>query len=63
MFKIFKNLLQSFFIYSIIEADVAFRNEIGDYYVRYEDAILIFYEDRGNIFVPEQIAIIRDKLR
>ena len=45
------------------EADIAFRNEIGDYYVRYKDAILIFYEDRGNIFVPEQIAIIRDKLR
>lgn len=45
------------------EADIAFRNEIGDYYVRYEDAILIFYEDRENILVPEQIAIIRDKLK
>ena len=45
------------------EADIAFRNETGDYYVRYENAILIFYEDRENVLVPEQIAVIRDKLK
>ena len=45
------------------EADIAFRNKTGDYYVRYENAILIFYEDRENVLVPEQIAVIRDKLK
>ena len=45
------------------EADIAYRNEIGNYYVRYEDAILIFYEDRENYLVSEQIAIICDKLK
>ena len=44
------------------DANIAYRNEIGNYYVRYEDAILIFYEDRENFLVPEQIAIICDKL-
>ena len=44
------------------EADIAFRNEIGNYYVRYEEAVLIFYEDRDIILVPEQISVIRDKL-
>ena len=45
------------------EADIAYRNEIGNYYVRYEDAILIFYEDRENYLVSEQIAVICDKLK
>ena len=45
------------------EADIAYRNEIGDYYVRYEDAILIFYEDREYVLVPWQIEVIRDKLQ
>ena len=45
------------------DANIAYRNEIGNYYVRYEDAILIFYEDRENFLVPEQIAIICDKLQ
>lgn len=44
------------------EADIAFRNEIGNYHVRYENVILIFYEGRENVLLPEQIAIIRDKL-
>ncbi len=44
------------------EADIAFRNEMGDYYVRYKEAILIFYEDEDNGLLPGQIAIIRDKL-
>ena len=44
------------------EADIAFRNEIGDYYVRYEDAILIFYEDNEHTLLSEQIAVICDKL-
>ena len=44
------------------EADIAYRNEIGNYYVRYEDAILIFNEDRDYILLPEQIAVIRNKL-
>ena len=44
------------------DADIAFRNETGDYYVRYEDAILIFYEDKENILLTEQIGIICDKL-
>ena len=43
-------------------AGLAFRNEVGDYYVRYENAILIFYEDRDYALEPGQIAIIRDKL-
>ena len=44
------------------EADIAFRNEIGDYYVRYEDAILVFNEDKDISLVPEQISVIREKL-
>ena len=43
-------------------ADIAFRNDIGDYYVRYEDAILIFYEDMENKLDSKQISIICDKL-
>lgn len=43
-------------------ADIAFRNEIGDYYVRYEEAILIFYEDRTYELDSAQISVIRDKL-
>lgn len=44
------------------EAKIAFRNEIGDYYVRYEDVILIFYGDREVYLDSNQIYIIRDKL-
>ena len=44
------------------EADIAFRNKIGDYYVRYEDSILIFYEDMENELDSGQISIIRDRL-
>ena len=45
------------------EAYIAYRNAIGDYYVRYEDAILIFYEDVDTILEPGQISIILDKLQ
>ena len=45
------------------EADIAYRNETGNYYVRYEDAILIFNEDWDYILVPGQIDVIRDKLQ
>ena len=45
------------------EAHIAYRNGIGDYYVRYEDAILVFYEDADTILEPGQISIIRDKLQ
>lgn len=45
------------------KADSAFRNEIGNYYVRYEDAILILYEDMSNELDSGQISIIQDKLQ
>ena len=45
------------------ETHIAYRNGIGDYYVRYEDAILVFYEDADTILEPGQISIIRDKLQ
>ncbi len=45
------------------EADIAYRNDIGDYYVRYQDTILIFYEEMENELDARQIAIIRDKLQ
>ena len=35
---------------------------VGDYYVRYEDAILILYEDKENTLLSEQIGVICDKL-
>lgn len=44
------------------EAQKAFRNKIGIYYVRYEDAILIFSENEDVHLTTEQIGIIRDKL-
>lgn len=44
------------------EAESAFRNEIGDYYVRYQDTVLIFYGDREIYLDSDQISIIRDKL-
>lgn len=44
------------------EAETAFRNEMGDYYVRYEDVILILGEYEDVYLVSEQILIIRDKL-
>ena len=45
------------------EAKIAFRNEIGDYYVRYEDVILIFYGDRESYLDSKQISVIQDKLK
>lgn len=44
------------------DADIAFRNKIGEYYVRYDDALLIFSEDEDIVLDSEQISIIRDKL-
>lgn len=43
-------------------AESAYCNEIGDYYVRYEAAVLIFYGDAENRLDSKQISIIRDKL-
>lgn len=44
------------------EALEAYRNNAGDYYVKYEDAILVFEENTDVILSLEQIHIIRDKL-
>ena len=44
------------------EAEIAFRNEVGDYYVRYENALLFFYDDESHNLNSKQISIIRDKL-
>ena len=43
-------------------AEYAFRNTIGDYYVRYDDILLIFSEDEDILLNAEQINIIREKL-
>ena len=43
-------------------AEYAFRNKIGDYYVRYDDILLIFSEDEDILLNAEQINIIREKL-
>ena len=45
------------------EAELAFRNKIGEYYVRYEDVLFIFSEDKDIVLDSEQINIIRDKLK
>lgn len=44
------------------EATQALRNELGTYYVRYEDAILVFSDDKDVYLTIDQINIIRDKL-
>ncbi|MBP3451356.1 MAG: DUF2812 domain-containing protein [Agathobacter sp.] len=43
-------------------AKKAFRNKIGIYYVRYENAILVFSDDIDIHLTVDQINIIRDKL-
>lgn len=43
-------------------ADKAFRNGIGTYYVRFENAILILNEETDISLTAEQIAIICEKL-
>ena len=43
-------------------AEKAFRNGIGTYYVRYEDAILVLREEVDISLTPEQMAVICEKL-
>ena len=43
-------------------AEKAFRNTMGIYYVRYENAILVFSDDKDIYLTADQINIIRDKL-
>ena len=43
-------------------AKKALRNNVGTYYVRYENTILIFSDDKGIYLSKEQIDIILDKL-
>lgn len=43
-------------------AEYAFRNGTGDYYVRYDNAILIFQLDEDTVLTPEQIHTVREKL-
>ena len=40
----------------------AYRNGIGEYYVRYHDSILIFSDYEDVVLTDEQISIIREKL-
>lgn len=40
----------------------AYRNAIGEYYVRYDDALLMFSDYEDVVLTDEQIAIIREKL-
>ena len=44
------------------EAKVAFRNKVGNYYVRYKNQIFILHEDETIILTEEQISIIREKM-
>ena len=44
------------------DAEKAFRNGIGTYYVRYEDAILVLREEVDVSLTPEQMAVICEKL-
>ncbi len=44
------------------DAKKAFRNNVGTYYVRYENTILIFSDDKTVYLSKEQIGIILDKL-
>lgn len=43
-------------------AKKAFRNDVGTYYVRYQDAIFILREDAESSLTPEQMEIICEKL-
>ena len=43
-------------------AVAAYRNAIGEYYVRYDDSILIFSDYEDVVLSDEQIAIIREIL-
>lgn len=43
-------------------ANIAFRNNVGNYYVRYENQIFILSEDSEIVLSKEQIAIIREKM-
>ena len=43
-------------------AQTAFRNKVGNYYVRYENQIFILYEDDAIILTAEQISTIRKKM-
>lgn len=43
-------------------ADLAYRNNLGTYYVRYEDAIIIFSGGEDIYLTPEQIEIISSSL-
>lgn len=44
------------------DTEKAFRNGIGTYYVRYEDAILVLREEVDISLTPEQMAVICEKL-
>lgn len=44
------------------EAEIAYRNKIGEYYVRYEDIIFILEDYEDLRLTQDQINIIRDKL-
>ena len=44
------------------KAQKAFRNNVGTYYVRYENAILVFSDDVDVYLSKEQIKVILDKL-
>ena len=44
------------------DAEKAFRNSVGTYYVRYENTILIFNDDEDVYLSEEQIDIILEKL-
>lgn len=43
-------------------AKTAFRNHIGNYYVRYENQIFILFEDEDTVLTTEQVGIIREKM-
>lgn len=44
------------------DAELAFRNKIGEYYVRYDDALLILSDYEDIVLDEEQINVIREKL-
>lgn len=44
------------------DAEIAFRNTIGEYYVRYDDILLILSEETNVDLDADQISIIREKL-
>ena len=44
------------------EAQLALRNKLGRYYIRYENKIFILSDDEDIYMTPEQIAIIRDTM-